>query len=185
MSPTERDTISVFGSNDPVEGSDAYEAARKVGRVLAAQGYVVANGGYGGTMEASARGAKDSGGATVGVVCSVWKSAANRYIDRVVRTNNLTERLEKLIELGGAGYVVLPGATGTLAELSLVWEMKFKRLLDPRPIVCVGRFWDPLIEMMRSARPSCADSVAVAAGAEELAKYFPSGRSVSRGADNV
>jgi hypothetical protein len=165
--------VSVFGSNDPSEGDDAYESARAVGRELARLGYGIANGGYGGTMEASARGAKEAGGATIGVVCSVWSSRANRYTDRTVRTSSLLERLERLIELGTGGYVVLPGATGTLVELASVWEMTAKGLLSRRPIVCMGGFWRPVVELMSGARPGCERCVAIAESAEKLAGYLP------------
>ncbi|MCD4824649.1 MAG: LOG family protein, partial [Phycisphaerae bacterium] len=141
-------TISVFGSNDPAAGSEAYAIARAAGRTLAELGYTVANGGYGGTMEASAHGAKEAGGDTVGVTCEIWKTAANRYIDRTIQTASHHERLETLVELGGGGYVVLPGATGTLLELATVWELACKKLARPRPIVCVGEFWQPLVKMM-------------------------------------
>ena len=46
------------------EGSRDYEAAREVSKKLAAAGFVICNGGYGGMMEASARGAKEGGGQT-------------------------------------------------------------------------------------------------------------------------
>ena len=150
---TSEKIVTVFGSADAVEGSEAYELARVVGHALAEQGYRLANGGYGGTMEASARGAKEAGGKTIGITCSLWKSKPNQYIDCVEETSELRERLEGLINLGKSGFVALPGATGTLLELAMVWELTVKRFLPPSPIVCVGGFWKPLIEIMRQERP--------------------------------
>ena len=170
--------VSVFGSNDAVQGEPAYETARAVGRQLAERGYVVANGGYGGTMEASARGAKEGGGRTIGVTCSVWRLSANAYIDDTLVTESLLERVAALIELGAAGYVALPGATGTLLELASAWEQMAKGLLARRPLVCVGRFWRPVVEVMSSAKPRCADFVSVVSGAAELARFFPPRRDV-------
>ncbi|MCY2925502.1 MAG: hypothetical protein NT031_08690 [Planctomycetota bacterium] len=57
--------VSVFGSADPAEGSPEYETARRVGEALAGLGYGVVNGGYGGTMAGSARGAAEAGGQAV------------------------------------------------------------------------------------------------------------------------
>ncbi len=165
--------VTVFGANDPAAGSEAYETAREVGATLARLGYCVANGGYGGTMEASARGASEAGGKTIGVVCSIWNSRPNRYVKEVVATGSLAERIGKLVELGTAGYVVLPGATGTLVELASVWELMLKKQLAVRPIVCMGGFWRPLVEMMSAARPGCEKLVAVAESPDEIAKYFP------------
>ena len=166
--------VSVFGSNDAAEGDAAYEQARRVGSTLASLGYTIANGGYRGTMEASARGAKDAGGRTLGVICSVWKSLPSMYIDTAIKTASLHERLGKLISLGqGGGYVALPGATGTLAELALVWEMMCKKILPRRPLVMMGDFWQPVVDLMASARPACADVIHTVAAPDELTKFFP------------
>ncbi|MHC4295083.1 MAG: LOG family protein [Planctomycetota bacterium] len=167
--------VSIFGSNDATEGQEAYETARAAGRVLGELGYDIANGGYGGTMAASARGAKDTGASAIGVTCSLWSSDPNPYIDRVIETATLRERLETLVELGAGGYVVLPGATGTLVELGYVWELSCKGFLTKRPIVCVGEFWMPLIEMMDCVRPSSREFVTIIDSPQELAKIFRCG----------
>ena len=176
MPPKPSRIVSVFGANDPVEGSEPYAVARAVGGQLAELGYVVANGGYGGTMEASARGAKESRGGTIGVTCSIWKTAPNAYIDRIEQTSSFSERLDKLIELGGGGYVVLPGATGTLVELGVAWELASKGAWadnPPRPIVCVTRFWAPLLEMMSSIRPAAREFVQLIDSPAELKDILP------------
>jgi uncharacterized protein (TIGR00725 family) len=165
--------VAVFGSSDGHEGEADYELARSVGRKLAKLGYAVINGGYGGTMEASARGAKEAGGATIGVTCAIWKSRANRYVDRCVQTEDLWRRVATLLELGTAGCVALPGATGTLLELVAAWEFTCKHLCPRRPLVCVGAFWRPLVEMVAAARPGCEAYVSLVAGAEELERFFP------------
>ena len=136
-------------------------------------GYTVVNGGYGGTMEASARGAKDAGGNTVGVICSIWKSRANRFIDRCVQVDDLTTRVATLLQLGTAGYVAMPGATGTLRELVTAWEAACIASGTRRPIVCVGEFWRPLVEMMAAQRPACRKPISFVEGAEELERFFP------------
>jgi uncharacterized protein (TIGR00725 family) len=166
-------TVGVFGSGDPCEGELEYRVACDVGRRLAELGYVVVNGGYGGTMEASARGAKDAGGEVIGVTCSVWRSPPNRFLSREIRTASLSERMEVLITEGANGYVCLPGATGTLAELAYVWEYLCKGLLPPRPLVCFGSFWRPVIDLMISARARSGDAVVVVSDVEGLERHFP------------
>jgi uncharacterized protein (TIGR00730 family) len=142
-------TVTVFGSSLPGEGSAAYEDARRLGRLLAEGGWAVCNGGYGGLMEASARGAREAGGYTIGVTCAVWRAAANPYIVEEVRTGSFLERLTALIERGDA-YIVLPGGTGTLAELALVWEMMNKSALartvgGRKPLLVMAPYWQPVI----------------------------------------
>ena len=170
----EEDVITVFGSNDAADGDEAFQRAHEVGKTLARLGYQVANGGYGGTMEASAQGAKSLGGETIGVTCSIWKTSPNPYIDRAIKTASLLERLDTLIKAGTSGYVVLPGATGTLVELACVWEMMAKGLLERRPIVCVGDFWQPVLEIMRRQRPSNAEYICSVETPRELTTHFVS-----------
>jgi len=164
--------VCVFGSGDPTEGDPRYAEAQAVGRVLAELGRVVANGGYGGTMEASARGAVEAGGTAIGVTCSIWSSHPNRHVTQQIATSSLAERVATLIRIGRAGYVCLPGATGTLVELATVWEMMFKGLLPPRPLVCLGAFWRPVVETVVSERPASGAFVAIAETPADLPAFF-------------
>ena len=169
--------VTIFGSGDPREGSDDYILAEAVGAKLASLGYTIANGGYYGTMEASARGAKQAGGEVIGVSCSIWNSKPNSYIGRGIITTSYDERLETLIKIASSGFVALPGGTGTLVELAMVWEAKSKGLWkneNEKPIVCMGSFWEPLIDMMYSQRPKSRGFVSLLHNPEELAKIFPS-----------
>ena len=137
-------TITVFGSSRPAPASDAYETARRLGELLARAGFRVATGGYAGTMEAVSRGAREAGGHTIGVTAEVFRSAANAWVAEEIRVKTWQERLFKLVELG-AGYVVLPGGTGTLVELAVVWEWLNKGFLRAKPFVILGDFWLPVV----------------------------------------
>jgi len=136
--------VTVFGSSRPAPGSAAYETARRLGELLAQAGFTVATGGYGGTMEGVSRGAREAGGKTIGVTAEVFKSVANVWVEDEIRVGTWQERLLKLVELG-AGYVVLPGGTGTLVELSVVWEWINKGFLRVKPLVILGDFWLPVV----------------------------------------
>ena len=172
MVEDEENVVTVFGSGDVRDGGAAYATALATGGALARLGYTVANGGYGGAMEASARGARAAGGRAIGVLCSLWKSPPNAYLDRTITTGDVYARARTLIELGRGGYVVLPGATGTLVEIALVWELMCKGFLPERPVVCVGAFWQPVIDMMSRARPGCGRLVAAVAAPDRLADHF-------------
>lgn len=146
--------VSVFGSGTTKPGDKEYAEAKLLGKLLAGAGYAIANGGYGGTMEASAKGVKEAGGEVIGVTCSAFnRGRANAFISREFVTNSLNERLDKLIELGTA-YVVLPGGTGTLLELALVWELKNKGFLTgDKPIILLGEYWSRLVELVATVDP--------------------------------
>lgn len=136
--------VTVFGSSRPAPGSDAYERARALGAALAQAGLTVASGGYGGAMEGVSRGAREAGGKTLGVTAEVFRSAANAWVEEEIRVKAWHDRLLKLVELG-AGYVVLPGGTGTLVELAVVWEWISKRFLPVKPLILLGEFWLPVV----------------------------------------
>jgi len=136
--------VTIFGSSQAKEGEPEYGRARELGRQLAQAGYTVCNGGYGGTMEAAARGAKEVRGKTIGVTTEEFGGPANRWIDREIRVKKWSDRLFKLIELGDA-YVVLDGGTGTLVELFVVWEMSNKKFLS-KPMVVFGSQIQALVQ---------------------------------------
>ena len=146
-------TVTIFGSAFPNEGSPAYGEARRLGRLLAEVGFAVCNGGYEGLMAASARGAREAGGRTIGITCVLWPRAANPWIVEEVQTASFPERLMTLIERGDA-YIVLPGGTGTLAELALAWEMMNKSSLSrtvggQKPLLVMAPYWLPVIECLK------------------------------------
>ncbi len=145
-------TVTIFGSSLPGDGSAAYAEARRLGQLCAEAGFAICNGGYAGLMEASARGAREAGGKTIGVTCEVWPLRANRWITEEVRTRTYPERLMTLVERGDA-YVVLPGGTGTLVELALAWEMMNKSTLansvgGTRPLLVWAPYWQAVIECL-------------------------------------
>ena len=105
-------TISVFGTARARAGEPVFALAEQLGQALALAGFAVANGGYGGTMLATAKGARGAGGTVIGVTCSAFKSSvANEFVSEQVTTASLDERLDMLVRVG-MGYVVLPGGTG-------------------------------------------------------------------------
>ncbi|MFH1858213.1 MAG: LOG family protein [Candidatus Omnitrophota bacterium] len=133
-------TITLFGSFRPKPGTPDYLTAYQAGALLARAGFTLANGGFGGTMEASAKGAREAGGTTVGVVFSKHGLHANPYIGRLEKKKTLLGRLERLVTIAD-GYIVFKGGTGTLLEISLVLEYTHKQFSSPKPMVFLGEFW--------------------------------------------
>lgn len=139
--------VTVFGSSAPEPGELEYETAKELGRLIAEAGFVLKNGGYGGTMEAGASGANGAAGTTIGVILSgFWGSKGNRLLDEKICTEDLFERLKMLIT-GSDAFVILPGSSGTLAEITLLLEMAAKKIMPPAPVVFIGDFWKPLLDI--------------------------------------
>ena len=178
MQPEKR-IITVFGSSRPRESDADYEHARELGRVLAARGFRVCSGGYGGVMEAVSRGAKEAGGNTLGITAEFFKATANRWIDEEIRVATWEERLFELIRRGD-GFVACKGGTGTLVELAVVWEMLNKSVMTAKPFVVLGDFWQPILERVREVERGQASQwaeangevVHVASSVDEVADFF-------------
>jgi len=166
-------TITIFGTSRAKPGDIAYTLAYRVGALLAQAGFTIANGGYGGTMLAAAKGAAEAGGNIIGVTCSAFRdSKANEYISREIVTDSFDERLDTLLKLGQA-YVVLPGGTGTLLELAKVWELKNKGFLNAdKPIILVGGFWQPLLDLIAVDDPDSSRHIKQAESIEQVVELI-------------
>ncbi len=164
--------VTIFGSSRPRPGDQEYRLAMDLGRELARAGYAVCNGGFAGIMEASARGAKELNGRTIGVITDVFgKREANPWIDTVIRTGSLFERITRLIARGDA-FVILKGGTGTLLELSAVWELMNKSLIAEKPVFVMSPFWDGVVKTLKDelaweGLESCVRYVAGVASPQE------------------
>ena len=169
----------LFGSYAPKPGEPLYELAYHIGHALAGAGYVVANGGYGGIMRASAKGAKDAGGSTIGVTCSLFTDSRghalkpNHYIDREILHVDLQARIEEMIQMASA-FGVLEGGTGTLSEFGTAWEYVAKGVIDPKPIFIVGPFWQPTVNAILAVRPHHGQHLHCVESTEEIVRIATS-----------
>ena len=110
------------------------EQACQVGRLLAAAGQVLICGGLGGVMAAAARGARENGGITIGIVPGSDRGQANPYIDYEI-VSNLGHGRNFLIIHSADGVIALPGSDGTLAEIAISRKLG-------KPLVAVGSCWE-------------------------------------------
>lgn len=169
--------ITIFGTGKARPDDETFKTAYKLGKSLAQAGFTIANGGYGGTMLAAAKGASEAGGKANGVTCTAFgRSGANEYITDEIVTDSLQQRLEKLIEIGNA-YIVLPGGTGTLLELAEVWELKNKGFFEnPKPVIIIGGFWQGLLETIKTQDVESTRHIDVAGNVEDaieiISKYL-------------
>lgn len=136
--------VTVFGGSQPKEGSQAYEEARELGKLLAERGHTVLTGGYMGTMEAVSRGSCEAGGHVVGVTCEdieAWRPVKmNQWAKEERRNKSLIERLQGLIH-GCDAAIALAGGAGTLAEVALMWNLMSTQSMPPRPLTLIGSGW--------------------------------------------
>ena len=108
--------LAVIGGSSAL--SNELDIAYKVGSLAAAKGYVVATGGLGGVMEASSRGAKESGGLVIGVIPFADKRYANPYVDIVIASGLGHARNTVLVQSADV-VVAVGGGYGTLSEIAI------------------------------------------------------------------
>ena len=120
MVTTKKIQISVVGSSEPDD--ELLPMAREVGRVIAAQGAVLICGGLGGMIEAAARGAKENGGLTVGILPNYDKHSANPFTDVTIPTG-LGHARNILVVASGDIVVALPGSHGTGSEVAIALKL--------------------------------------------------------------
>lgn len=156
-------SVTFFGSARLSESDRYYQAARELGRRLAAEGYTIVTGGGPGIMQAgnqgavegsapnSAEGADISGERSVGLNIQLPREQRiNPYVRQGMSFHYFFSR-KVMLDYSAEAYVFFPGGFGTLDEffelITLIQTGKMDRSV---PIVLIGGdFWAPLIEWMR------------------------------------
>lgn len=118
--------VGVMGGGDAAP--DDLAQAYRLGQQIARQGWVLLNGGRNaGIMAASARGAWDAGGLTIGILPDADRRHASPYVQIPVLTGMGSAR-NAINVLTSDVVVACPGGAGTLSEIALA-------LKHGRPVV--------------------------------------------------
>jgi len=112
---------------------DVYNRAREVGFLIGRQGAILICGGRGGVMEASAKGAREAGGISVGILPGDSAAEANPYIDIPIVTD-LGNARNSVNVLTSQAVIAIHGSYGTLSEIALAMKCRI-------PVVGLGT-WD-------------------------------------------
>jgi uncharacterized protein (TIGR00725 family) len=102
-------------------GDDVRKTAYELGKKLAKEGHVLICGGLGGVMEAVCCGAKECGGAVVGILPGE-KEDANPWVSIQVATG-MGHARNVIIVKSADVVIALPGEYGTLSEVALALKM--------------------------------------------------------------
>lgn len=108
--------VSVVGGGHC--GAAEQALAEEVGRLVAREGATLVCGGMGGVMEAAARGAREAGGTTIGILPGHDRATANPYLDHVLTTGMGHARNLAVVSSGDA-VIAIGGGYGTLSEIGL------------------------------------------------------------------
>jgi uncharacterized protein (TIGR00725 family) len=112
--------IGVIGAGDC--SKEAARLAYDVGRHIALNNAVLFCGGLGGVMELAAKGAREAGGLTVGLLPGFEFGDANPYIDIIIPTG-LSHARNMLVVRASMAIIAVEGSYGTLSEIALALKI--------------------------------------------------------------
>jgi hypothetical protein len=142
--------ISIFGSARTPRDDPFYAAAERTGREIAKRGFAVITGGGPGIMEAVNKGAKESGGLSVG--CNIElpdEQGLNDYVDLGVEFRYFFARKTMFVKYA-RGFIIFPGGFGTLDELFESLTLAQTGKIEHFPIVLFGStYWKGLLDWMK------------------------------------
>jgi uncharacterized protein (TIGR00730 family) len=142
--------VSIFGSARIREGSDEYEAARKVGRKFAESGWAVITGGGPGVMEAANRGAREGGGLSIGFNIELpHEQHENPYLDIEYTFKHFYARKVCFVK-PAEGFVIFPGGFGTLDELFEALTLIQTGKAQNFPVVLIDTdYWGEMLDWIK------------------------------------
>jgi uncharacterized protein (TIGR00725 family) len=136
--------IAVIGGG--AAPSEIRELAFEVGYQIASHGAILICGGLGGVMESAAKGARELGGRTIGILPGYDPESANRFIDLPIATG-VGEARNVIIIASADAVVALAGEGGTLSEIGFALWLR-------RPVVALSSW--PWVEGIHRAGSSAA-----------------------------
>ncbi len=145
-----RKEVTFFGSARLPEGSRWYEESRRLGRILAENGFTVITGGGPGIMEAGNRGAYEGGGNSIGLDIELpQEQRRNAYVKKGIGFHYFFTR-KVMLSASAQAYVFFPGGFGTMDEFFEMVTLVQTNKMEAVPVVCVGRdYWEPLDQWIR------------------------------------
>jgi uncharacterized protein (TIGR00725 family) len=107
--------IGVIGGSRPQK--KFLHSAFEIGKLVAGRDAILVCGGLGGVMEETARGAKQAGGLTIGILPGNNPADANPYIDIPIATG-LGYTRNSLVAMNADVLIAIDGEYGTLSEIA-------------------------------------------------------------------
>lgn len=145
-------SVTIYGSARFKQDNVHYKDARSLAFKLAKAGYAVLTGGGPGVMEAANRGAKEAGGASLGLNIELpFEQNINPYVTDSMSFYYFFSR-KTTMSFAAEAYIYYPGGFGTLDELFEILTLVQTKKIRKIPIFLVGSdFWAPMQDFIENA----------------------------------
>jgi uncharacterized protein (TIGR00730 family) len=145
--------VTVLGTKSLLPGTNYYNAAYEMGKVLAQNQFAAITGGGPGVMEAANKGAFEKGGVSVGINMRMEKGErVNNYITKSIGFFFPFVR-KLIITAPSEAFVYFPGGFGTLHQLFEMLTLQETKKIEPITTLLYGKeFWQPLIDIIHNLR---------------------------------
>ena len=131
-----------------------YDLSIQIGEFLGKKNItIIYGGGSIGMMGHISRSSMKVGGKVVGVIPKFLdkKEIINNDITETIIVKNMSERKEKLFQLGDS-FLILPGGSGTIEEATEIISWKFLGIHKKKIIIFnFDNYWSPLMNMYKNA----------------------------------
>ena len=175
-------SLTIYCSSSDKLAHEYYRLASDIGIILAKKSIKMIYGGSkAGMMGKISDSSYSNGGKVIGIIPEnlLIKEKVNYQTTETIITKNMSERKNKLFEMGDA-FLILPGGSGTIEEATEVISWKIMGIHNKDIIIFnFNHFWDPLIQMYENAKKNnfgnkniqniCKHIVSI----EEFKKIFP------------
>lgn len=132
-----------------------FKEAQETARLLAAEGYVIINGGGPGVMKAATIGAHEADQRALAV--TYHPNKPKRHYEGVDRENAFDEEIitldyfdrTKVMLQTSELHIIFKGSIGTLSELGMTWISSWIHEPDNKPIILYGEHWKDFLNLMK------------------------------------
>ncbi len=142
-----RPRIAAFGSSRIGPEATVYQDVFELSEKIALSGWDGITGGHQGMMAAFSEGMHTGGAHIRGITLERFPTPPDNTLSEEIRARNFFERMGVMIEQAQA-WLVLPGGLGTLAELSMTWDLLAIHVFEPRPLLLYGDMWQPIVNTL-------------------------------------
>ena len=141
--------VTIFGSAKNPQSKQWQKEAKKLGKLLAKNGFGVITGAGSGIMKAANKGAFKAGGVSIGYGIDLpVQKKQNKFCSHLEIFPDFSSRKVKLMEKSSF-FVVFPGGFGTLDELGEILELNQAGMIKSKIILFDSDYWGELLGFLK------------------------------------